>query len=617
MADNPRLMLTTSSGSLSLDASPLLLDRIEDALLELGSWQELRDVSRQHVDWDGSPRASLRLYQANSALGFPEPAAEALTYTISRLNERPDAELLGIAARLAEDGEQWEALLKLRTLQWLSRPDSAGLRLKWHQALRRVALGENAAQAVALAWQHRKLDTQVLARVAQWLASGKRWLELAHLRALEASDSTDPGPALVGRVEALHHAGTLRPGDEAVRDALSAARSSPDIRQEFLRKASEWRCAWLVSDIRLMQLANGAADPYDLVGHHVNWLKERGYAADAGAFLDRVAALDEFTTEDARSLRRLILREGRYGSLQRSLQRRLGAAPSDAAVLLEMAELADMRGHAEEAGAWIARARGHLMERNAASSQGSAPGNGAEVAVSWIHGAENSSIAQHVREPVTKCPTPMLMPVIELLAAMTQRRGRFPIWSGYGTSDVKSDDRQRAPNDVRIANRIGVFLAHLARQVRPRLVVEIGTAFGVSGMYWVSALEETGAGEFVTFEPNVAWRQIAEQNIGAISSRARLIAGTFEDGIPAAGIAAGSIDILSIDAIHTPEAVAGQLRIAEPLLSEKAIVLVDDIRFSREMYEYWRVVSGTPGVESSLEIESRVGAITGYPSRSQ
>jgi predicted O-methyltransferase YrrM len=614
MADNPRLTLTANSGSVSMDANPLLLDRIEDALLELGSWQELRDVSSRHVEWDGSPRASLRLFQAHSALGFPEPAAEAMKYTISRLNEQPDAELLGMAARVAEGGEHWAALLELRALQWVARPESAGLRLKWHQALRRVALGEDAAEAVSLAWQHRELDPQALARVVQWLASGKRWLELAHLRSLEAADSADPGPALVGRVEALHRAGTLRPDDEAVRDALAAARASPDLSQEFLRKASEWKCAWLVSEIRLSQLASGAADPYELIGHHLNWLKERGHAGDAGAFLDRVAAMDGFAAEDARSLRRLMLREGRYQGLEQCLRRKLAAAPRETGLMLELAELADVRGCAAEASEWIARARGHLLAGTGTGDEGSASGGAAaEVEASWIRAAGSSWIAQHVQAPVTKCPAPKLMPVIELLAAMTQRRGRFPIWNGYGTSDVKSGDRLRAPNDVRIAHRIAVFLAHLARQARPRLIVEIGTAFGVSGMYWASALEEIGAGELVTFEPNSTWRQIAELNIAAISPRARLIDGTFEDRVEAAGIAAGSIDILSIDAIHTPEAVASQLRIAAPFLGEKAVILVDDIRFSAEMYEYWRAISAAPSVEGSLEIESRLGVIAGYP----
>lgn len=618
MADNPRLTLILNPGPLRIDASAALLDRIEDALSEFGSWQELREVSSHHVDWDGSPRASLRLYQANAALGFSEPAAEALRYTISRLTEQPDGELLGMALRLAEDRGDPVALLKLRTLQRVSKPESVGLRLRWHQALRRVALSENSVEAVSEAWRHREIDPQAVVRVAQWLANANRWLELAHLRSLEVADSSNPGPALVGQVVALHRAGALRPDHEAVRNALLIARASLDFSQQLLRKAYAWRCAWLASEIRLAQFSGGAVNSFDLVRYHLHWLKKWGQSEDSDAYLDRLAMLHVFTGENARSLRRMMLRERRHESLELLLRRNLEAEPTEVALMVELAELADIRGHAEEARAWICRAREHLMAPIGASRPVCVPRNAAEASVKWLRGVASSGIEKYVQEPVTKCEEPMLMPVIELLAAMTQRRGRSPIWTGYGTADVKSRDRQRAPNDVRVAHRTAVFLAHLARHVRPRLIVEIGAAFGVSGMYWVSALEENGMGEFITFEPNAAWRQIAERNIGMLSSRARVMEGTFEDRVSAAGIAAASIDILSIDAIHTPEAISGQLEIAAPLLSRRAIILIDDINFSTDMCKFWREISATPSVESSLVIESRVGAIVGrLPNRQQ
>jgi predicted O-methyltransferase YrrM len=44
---------------------------------------------------------------------------------------------------------------------------------------------------------------------------------------------------------------------------------------------------------------------------------------------------------------------------------------------------------------------------------------------------------------------------------------------------------------------------HLATALKPRLVVEVGTAFGVSGMYWLLGLR--GSGRLVTFDPNNVW----------------------------------------------------------------------------------------------------------------
>ena len=612
---SPRLTLIMDDSPLSLDVNPLLLDRIEDALSELGRWQELRDVSARHLEWNGSPRASLRLFQAHSALGCEESAAKALQHAISSLEKQPDEGLLAVAASIAEDGGHWSTLLKLRTLQWNASPESAGARLRWHRALRRVALGEHADEAVAASWQQRERDPQIYPRVARWLAQGQRWHELARLSSLEAGVSSNPGPSVVRWLDSLHRAGTLRPDDEAVRTALSKAGSSPELLRVLLKRASEWQCAWLSTEIRLAQLAGGAANHRALVGLHLRWLKEHARPEDAADFLDRVASIEGFSADDARSLRRLLLREGRLESLEQCLRRELRAGPGDSDPMLELAELADVRGNDAEADEWIAKARATLMAPVPSGSRRGDSEGTSDVAVRSIHCATESWIAQYVRAPTMSCEPPRLIPVIELLASMTQRRGRLPIWSGYGTSDVKSDDRMRSQSEVRIAPRLAVFLAHLARQLRPRLIVEIGTAFGVSGMYWVSALEETGTGAFVTFEPNAAWRQLAERNIGAISRRARLIAGTFEDQVASANLAAGSVDILSIDAIHTPEAVAGQLAIAAPLLSERSVVLIDDIQYSAEMYAYWQELAAMPGVEASFEIESRLGAIAGYPRR--
>src|SRR5438094_744150 len=43
-------------------------------------------------------------------------------------------------------------------------------------------------------------------------------------------------------------------------------------------------------------------------------------------------------------------------------------------------------------------------------------------------------------------------------------------------------------------------LAELIREVRPALVVEVGTAIGYSGLWIANALRELGRGRLITFE---------------------------------------------------------------------------------------------------------------------
>ena len=82
-------------------------------------------------------------------------------------------------------------------------------------------------------------------------------------------------------------------------------------------------------------------------------------------------------------------------------------------------------------------------------------------------------------------------------------------------------------------------------------MVEFGTAFGVSGMYWLSGLESNNFGELLTFDPNEVWAEIARKNLSGISNRFQLVNGTFEDNIDAYLGSDRQIDMAFIDVIHT------------------------------------------------------------------
>ncbi|ABE46805.1 hypothetical protein Bpro_4931 (plasmid) [Polaromonas sp. JS666] len=233
------------------------------------------------------------------------------------------------------------------------------------------------------------------------------------------------------------------------------------------------------------------------------------------------------------------------------------------------------------------------------------------VTLHWIQRGPDVSLANRIDALSKGRQPPRFAPLINHLAARTQRLGASDIWSGYKTRDLKSSSRRRLPNDIRVSSRAATFEAALARMVVPGLVVEIGSGFGVSGMYWLSALDEMGAGRFISFEPNLLWHGVAAQNYSFVSARGQTVQGTFEENAYGT-IPCSAVDILSIDAIHTPEAVSRQISLALPLLRDDSWVLIDDIRFSSQMYDYWRRLAQSPSV-MSFEIDTRVGVLRGLP----
>jgi predicted O-methyltransferase YrrM len=213
-----------------------------------------------------------------------------------------------------------------------------------------------------------------------------------------------------------------------------------------------------------------------------------------------------------------------------------------------------------------------------------------------------SNLDENIRPPA--------MPMhrrVEDRARTTNRAGNRPLWSGYGNvaNYPQSTRGSRTSDQVRTDKSMGRFFSWLARQRHSDVVVEFGTAFGVSGMYWLAGLEN---GHLYTFEPNRDWATFAEENLRAISTNFTLSMSTFEDEGPKT-LESSSVDIALIDAIYTSEFVDRQYAVLKPLMKPGGLILFDDIDFSADMADCWRRISEEPSLVASAKIGARVGIV--------
>ena len=193
---------------------------------------------------------------------------------------------------------------------------------------------------------------------------------------------------------------------------------------------------------------------------------------------------------------------------------------------------------------------------------------------------------------------------IEARTAATQRLGAKPLWPGYG-----QDGAVRTANEVRTSARMGCLFTWLVLRRKPSVVVEFGTAFGTSGMYWLSGLETTRSGKLFTFEPNREWATIARENLIAISQRFDLTEGTFEDNVQAKLGDGQVIDVAFIDAIHTSAIVLPQFELVLRRLKPGGLVLFDDIDFSEDMADCWLRLAKDTRVGASVAVAGHVGIV--------
>jgi predicted O-methyltransferase YrrM len=229
------------------------------------------------------------------------------------------------------------------------------------------------------------------------------------------------------------------------------------------------------------------------------------------------------------------------------------------------------------------------------------------VPIRWIRSDRHSWLWRQIGDHFIRPRQTTYGLRIEELAQETNNLGPQPLWGGYGSNNIGSSTR--TPAEVRTPRVMGNLYAQLVERLQPNIVVEVGTAFGVSGMYFLAGIESNKKGRLLTFEPNSAWRSLAIHNLSQISHRFDCIGGTFEESVDEALPKGHGIDLAFIDAIHTRDFVVPQLEIIIARSSNQLIVILDDINFSESMKECWAEISKDDRCLCSAELSERVGIL--------
>lgn len=230
-----------------------------------------------------------------------------------------------------------------------------------------------------------------------------------------------------------------------------------------------------------------------------------------------------------------------------------------------------------------------------------------KIPIYWDKKEENSGLSQIFSGAYIKPRTSIYSRQIEKLARQTNKKGPQPLWEGYGGNNIGG--LSRMPDGVRTAPAMGDLFTYLVKKLKPMILVEVGTAFGVSGMYFLAGTNLNSKGQLLTFDPNDVWANLANNNLSQISDRFKMTIGTFEENIDKILPQGQSIDLAFIDAIHTKEFVLPQLDIVVERSSKEAIIILDDINFSGDMKECWQEVSRDSRFASSVLLGDRVGIL--------
>lgn len=148
-----------------------------------------------------------------------------------------------------------------------------------------------------------------------------------------------------------------------------------------------------------------------------------------------------------------------------------------------------------------------------------------------------------------------------------------------------------------------LLLFKLVRKLRPSFCLELGTCLGISASFQAAALKLNGMGRLVTLEGARTLTSLAEGNFQALGlDNVRIVLGRFQDTLDKVLQANESVDYAFIDGHHDEQATVAYYKQIACFLSEKALLVFDDISWSDGMKRAWRAILADERVKTSVNL---------------
>lgn len=144
---------------------------------------------------------------------------------------------------------------------------------------------------------------------------------------------------------------------------------------------------------------------------------------------------------------------------------------------------------------------------------------------------------------------------------------------------------------------------------QPLRILELGTCLGSGGDFLLAGAPKGSS--YVGLEGSNAladWTKRRLQVYAEAGARVDIETGPFEQTLPQVVSTGMPFDVVFLDGCHEGEVLLDQWRDIQPVLSPNFIVVVDDIRWSKDMYAAWLQLAAESQV-TALDV-FRMGLLT-------
>jgi predicted O-methyltransferase YrrM len=162
----------------------------------------------------------------------------------------------------------------------------------------------------------------------------------------------------------------------------------------------------------------------------------------------------------------------------------------------------------------------------------------------------------------------------------------------FGAGSAVSASKKRSVAEIAKSaaksKKFGRLLFRIVNYYQPGTIIELGTSLGLSAAYLGSA---SRSAKLVTMEGSPAIAAIAKKNLRSIGlPDIELVLGNFDDALPAVLKKHPVVDFAFIDGNHRKQPTLAYYDQFADHMAESSILMFDDIHWSREMEEAWRLI---------------------------
>ncbi|OIP82108.1 MAG: hypothetical protein AUK44_08605 [Porphyromonadaceae bacterium CG2_30_38_12] len=163
---------------------------------------------------------------------------------------------------------------------------------------------------------------------------------------------------------------------------------------------------------------------------------------------------------------------------------------------------------------------------------------------------------------------------------------------------------QRRINDIATKSAIrpqcGQVLFRLIQHLSLSKILELGTSFGISTAYIAS---NSNKNECITLEGCEQSAKIAQETFETLHlENVKILTGNINQTLVQAIEKLSSIDFVFIDANHTAVATIQYFEKLMPALSQNAVVVFDDIYWSKDMEYAWKTIKKHESVTATIDL---------------